>query len=128
MTEPFNWGALLAALPEAIADLRANQPLPAGQPMSMSDAAAALKAAQPYVGAANALLNAHPGAITAAIRVLRALGAAGVSWASEAEGVVAAVPGALAFANTSLPDAAAALETFAPAASWEPGPEPFRGR
>ena len=128
MTEPFNWGALFAMLPEAIADIKANKPLPPGQPMSMTDAAAALKAAQPYVDAANALVIAHPGAVTAAIRVLGALGAIGVPCADEAEAVVSSVPGALAFASKSLPDAAAALAMFAPAPSWEPGPGLFRGR
>lgn len=116
---PVNWAAIVVAmvpyLEQAEAALKANRPLPPAPEMSLSDAAAGLKAAEPQLAALDAWLKANPGAVTAVLIFLRGLQAQGVGWAPELAAVVSGAPEGLAAAEDWLPTAISAAAMFAPA-------------
>lgn len=116
---PTNWAALVVAmvpyLEQAEAALEANAPLAPSPEMSLADAAAALRAAEPQLAALDAWLKANPGAVTAVLRVLAGLRAQGFGWASELAAVVSGASGGLSAAGDWLPTAISAMAMFAPA-------------
>jgi len=133
VTSPvFDLAAALATLRQAAVDLETNAPLPPRPSMTMADAAATLKSAQPFLIRLDAWVTAHPGAVTALLDILEGAEAQGFSWASDLRGIVSAVPGGLAAADSAIPKIIWAMAEFAPAPGWgdgglgyEPGPEPF---
>jgi hypothetical protein len=116
---PTNWAAfvmtMIPYLEQAEAALKVNKPLPQRPEMSLSDAATALKAAEPRLIALDAWLKANPGAVTAVLRILAGLQAQGVGQASQLAEIVSGVPGDLVAAEDWLPTAISAMAMFAPA-------------
>ena len=104
MTEPArDYGPLLRALSRVGDDLKANAPLQPPDSMTAADALAALERAQATVETVTAWLTLHPGVYWALRRVLTALAALRLGWATEALAALKAVPGALVTAHTWLP-------------------------
>lgn len=128
MPNAADWGAFIASLQKAAADLKQNRPLAPVYPPSNAQIAAALNAAAPYLVELAAAIEAHPGAIRAIDDVLEALKARGFAWAGDLEAAINAAPGGLQEVESWLPFVASMLVTFAPAPTWEPGPGPYRGR
>lgn len=124
--------ALVAKLSQTLrgaeSDLVLNAPLPPPETMTAADALAALEAAQAKAAAFSAWMIAHPGVYWALRRVLTALAAMRIGWATEALAGLKATPGALATATIWLPRLTGFLKMTQPAPTWEPGPGPYRGR
>ena len=114
-TSTFDFAAFAPYHEQAATALKANAPLPPSPEMSLADAAAAIKAAEPKLAALDAWLKANPGAVTAVLRVLAGLQAQRVGWASELAAIVSEAPGGLAAAEEWLPAAVSAMAMFAPA-------------
>jgi hypothetical protein len=72
--------AIVAAIPKAMADYKANKPLRPAQAITGAQAAAGARKFQTLLAQAAPLLEAHPGAITAAEDILDALDGAGFAW------------------------------------------------
>ena len=112
MTTNTNWPvlaiALIPYLEKAELAIKTNAPLPPAPEMSLSDAAAALRAAAPQLAALDAWLKANPGAVTATKIVFGGLQAQGFGWAGEVAAIISGVPGGLAAAEDWLPTAISA--------------------
>lgn len=106
---------MIPYLEQAAAALKANAPLAPSPPMTMADAAAALKAAEPEIAAIDAWFKANPGAVTAVLIVLKGLQAQRIGWASELSAIVSGTPGGLAAAEGWIPGVISAMAMFAPA-------------
>lgn len=108
-------GALFcSALSRAADDLKENAPLPPPETMTSADAISALENARNAVNAVSDWLIKHPGVYWALRRILAALAAMRVSWASEALGGLKALPGALATATIWLPRISGFLKATQP--------------
>lgn len=107
-----NWPALFL---EALADIKANKPLPPAVPLTEAEIQALLAAMQADLPAAVAQVQAHPGLITAFGRVLTALMADGHPSAGTLKAVIYAIPGGLASAEQFLPTVSGLITEFSPA-------------
>lgn len=96
------WGAVLAAVRQAVDDVRENRAPPAAvpNPHGLADALERLNANLPAV---ITTLRTHQGEITGAADILAALAKAGVPHAADIEAALLAAPGALAAAEKWLP-------------------------
>lgn len=112
MTKSFDLGPVLAALPAAIVDFKANEPLPAGAKPSLADIAAGLKSAKPDIDEIAALVIAHPGAIRALDRLAGVFEAQGATWAPGVRKFLMALPGGCASVENLLPGVIAGMSIF----------------
>ena len=126
MSSTFNWGPVLAEISAAITDYEANEPLPVGEPMSLADMASAIQSAKPDIDKIAAIIVAHPGAIRAADRILAAVEAQGVAWATGARKFILALPGGAAAVEKYIPDVISALSIFQLRFLWRGGPFQLR--
>lgn len=126
----FNWSALFSTLAKALADYKANKPLPPSktQPMTPAQIQAAGKALQARIAAILTFAEAHPGAIVAIDDILDFFAAQGDAWAADVELTVNAAPGVLAEAESWLPTVLSLLASVQPAPYRAPDDEPYRGR
>jgi hypothetical protein len=109
--QPIDWPALIM---KALADVKANLPLPPSAPMTEAEIEAMLAAVEADLPAFAAEVRARPGLITAAGRVLAALEAEGKPWAGTIRTALCALPGGLASAEKFIPTAISALKMFSP--------------
>lgn len=123
-----SWQQFLARLAQAaqkaVADYKANKPLPPSQPMTGAQMAAGAQKLQALLAEAAPILAAHPGAITAADDILDALDDGGFSWAADAEMGVNAIPGLLGSIRGWLPEIIWALGAFQPMPTGITGEDP----
>lgn len=130
-TPVFDWLAFTPYLEEAAAAFEANSPLPPASEMSMADAVAALKAAEPDLAKLDTWFKANPGAVTAVLIILKGLQAQGVGWASELSAIVSGAPGGLAAAEGWIPGVISAMAIISPAPDAQVitgGSSPYHGR
>lgn len=118
---------LAQAAQKAVADYKANAPLPVRPPLTGEQMAAGVKKLQALLDEAVPILAAHPGAITAADDILDALDDGGFSWAADVEDGVNAIPGGLSMVRGWLPEAIWLLGAFQPAATGIVGDGPTNG-
>lgn len=118
---PSDWLALIL---DAEADIKANKPLPPAAPMTEAQLKALLSTLQAKLPEIVAEIQAHPGYITAADRVLSALAASGRPWAVTVRAVVDGLPGGLATALQFMPFIAGMIDEFSPATGgyWSGAP------
>lgn len=109
--------AIALAIPKAVADYKANAPRPAATALTGAQAAAAAKKAQAFLAQAIPVLEAHPGAITAADDILQVLDAHGIALAADIETALDGAAGAGAALEKALPAIIWALGAFEPAAA-----------
>jgi hypothetical protein len=108
---PIDWPALFL---EALADVRANMPLPPSATMTEADVKALLAAMQADLPAVVAMVKAHPGVITAVGRFLTALAASGQPWAGTLKAALDGLPGGLATAEKFMPFVSGMIDEFSP--------------
>lgn len=113
VTTSINWPALIAAVAQAVTDVRANRPLAPQPAATGAQIAAALTAAQADIGWVAVKIAAYPGVIRGLDDVLAALD--GQPWAVEVKAAVDALPGGLAEAEKWLPTVLGMLTMFSPA-------------
>lgn len=118
--QPIDWPALVL---EALADVKANLPLPPPAPTTEADTAALLSAVQANLPAFAARVQANPGLITGAGRILTALAAQGETWAAPLKAALDALPGDLATAEQYIPTVIGLITAFSPATG-----SPWNGR
>jgi hypothetical protein len=116
-----DWPALLI---EAMADIKANKPLPAAQPLTDAQIQALLLAMQTDLPVIAAKVQSNPGVIMALGRVLGALAGQGETWAGTLKDVLDALPGGLSSAEQYIPTILGLLNAFAPATGgyWSGAP------
>jgi hypothetical protein len=111
--------AALSALPQAIADAKANVAPPA--PLSAGSIADMLDEANAELPALVAALRAHQGELTGAAVVLHSLAVAGAPYAEAIRQIVLEAPIIMAAAEIWLPRALLALRMFSPSPPPQPG-------
>lgn len=111
----WNFQALGVALSGAIVDYRVNATLAPSPPMTEADILSAGQQLQAKLPAITLWVNAHPGAITGAARILTALAAMGVPGMATCASIVSAVPAILDAGNRYVPDVIGFLEATQPA-------------
>lgn len=109
---PTNWAALFL---EALADIKVNKPIPPAPPLTEAQIQALLSAVQADLPTLAAKVQANPGLITAAGRVLAALDAQGEAWAGTLKAALDALPGGLAAAEQYIPTVLGLITAFSPA-------------
>lgn len=109
--------AVIAAIPKAVADYKANKPRAPGSPLTGAQAAAVARKLQTWLALAIPVLDDHPGAITAADDILEVLDAHGVTGASDIEAAIGGAPDGLSTLDKVLPEIIWALGAFEPAAT-----------
>lgn len=127
MTFPSFIARLAQALTKAVADYKANKPLPPAQPMTNAQMVAGAQKLQALLDEAIPILQAHPGAITAAVDILNVLDDAEFPWAVGVEEGVDAIPGALDMIRKWLPEAIWALGALQAAPTGITGDHPTDG-
>lgn len=109
--------AIIAAIPRAVADYKANAARPAGQGLTGAQAAAAARKAQAWLAQAIPFLEQHPGIITAADDILGVVAANGFSVAGDAKAALDGATAAGAAIEKALPEIIWALGAFEPSAT-----------
>lgn len=116
-----DWTALRILLKRAELDVATNAALPAAPPLTAAQMAAGLRAAQPYLASAIALMAAHRGILTAAVDTLMALDGPRAPYAAKIAAVIDALPGLAINAVGWMPTIAGFLEMTAAAPNPPPG-------
>lgn len=109
--------AIVAAIPKAVADYQANAPLPPEKALTGAQAAAGARKLQAFLAEIEPVLEAHPGAITAADDILEAIENSGAIWAGDVEEGVNAVPATARTLLSALPGIIWVLAMSEPAAT-----------
>ena len=108
---PIDWPALVL---EALADIKANKPLPPSPPVTEAEIKTLLSALEAELPNLAAEVKAYPGVIAAAGRILTAWEASGKTWAAPLKAALYGLPGGLAAAEQFMPFISGMIDEFSP--------------